>query len=246
MKFETAIMTNQGGRSVNQDYVAFKEDDGGGCWVLADGLGGAEAGELAAKIAVHVILKEYQDNHKSKEWMKRAIEKTQAALHWEQKSLSLRKGMRTTVVVLACKNNLATWAHVGDSRLYHLRDGKILTRTKDHSVCQALVNAGEITIDEIRFHEDRNRLYRVLGTDGAVKATIVDEEIELLAGDSILLCSDGLWEYITEADMEETRLISTSPHEWLTLMEFLLKKRVSENNDNYSAVAVFVNSKKHE
>ena len=241
MKFETAILTNQGGRAVNQDYVAFVENEEGGCWVLADGLGGVQEGELAARIAVNVILQEFQDNYQSKKWMKNAIEKVQTTLHLEQKSMSIKRGMRTTVVVLSCTQNCFTWAHVGDSRLYHLRKGDIVSQTKDHSVCQALVNAGEITKDEIRFHEDRNRLYRVLGSDGAVKVTIVDKEVELLSGDAFLLCSDGLWEYITEANMEETRTDSNSPKEWLVKMELLLKERVSENNDNYSAIAVFVN-----
>lgn len=240
MKFETAIMTNQGGRAINQDYVAFIENESGGCWVLADGLGGVQAGELAAKIACHVILQEFQDNFNEKEWVKQAIEKAQTSLHFEQKSMSIKRGMRTTVVILTCIQNHSSWAHVGDSRLYHLRNGKIITQTKDHSVCQALVNAGEITMDDIRFHEDRNRLYRVLGSDGTVKPTILNEEVELLAGDSFLLCTDGLWEYITEANIEETWNVSTSPKEWLIKMELLLKERATENNDNYSAVAVFI------
>lgn len=240
MKFETAILSDQGGRDANQDFVAFFGIDEGGCWVLADGLGGVQAGELAAKIAVQVILQEFQDNQKNKQWLTQAIEKAQTALHFEQKSKSLRRGMRTTVVILECNENQARWAHIGDSRLYHFREGKILTQTKDHSVCQALANAGEITLDEIRFHEDRNRLYRVLGSEGAAKASILNEEIELIAGDAFLLCSDGLWEYITEVIMENTKSASSSPQEWLAKMELLLKEKVSKNNDNYSAVAVFV------
>src|SRR3954454_17646844 len=178
MQYETAVISYKGGRDVNQDYAAFSESKEGGCWILADGLGGYQAGEVASKLAVDTILQEFQQN-RDPQWLKTGIEKAQANLQLQQKSAPIYRSMRTTVVVLSCENGRATWAHVGDSRLYHIRDGKILSQTKDHIVCQALVNAGEITTSDIRFHEDRNRLYRVLGSEGNARAAIRKEEVLL-------------------------------------------------------------------
>lgn len=240
MQFMTACLTNQGGREANQDFTGFIKKINGGCWALADGLGGYQAGEIASKLAVETILSQYEKN-KNIHWLYNGIEHTQMAIREHLLLETNLKSMRTTLVVLLCEDNQATWAHIGDSRLYLVRDGKIIVQTKDHSVCQALVNAGEITPEQIRFHEDRNRLYRVLGSEGAIKATVLSEAIPIYAGDVFLLCSDGFWEYVTEEEMENTRIICSNPDDWLHLMEGILKVRVSGSNDNYSAIAVFVN-----
>lgn len=239
MQYNSASISKKGGREVNQDFIGLTQSENGGCWVVADGLGGYQAGEIASKLAVETILRESKmrnDIH----WLKKGIKQTQKVIREHLLSETNARSMRTTVVALSCINNLATWAHVGDSRLYMIRNGKVVVQTKDHSVCQALVNAGEITADQIRFHEDRNRLYRVLGSEGAVKATILENEITVHPGDSFLLCSDGFWEYITEEEMENTRLVCSIPSDWLYLMESILKGRILKNNDNYSAIAVFV------
>lgn len=239
MRFITAMISDQGGKAVNQDYAAFHEEYQGGIWALADGLGGYQGGEIAAQLAVQTILDLYRPDDPFTS-IKNGIERSQQILHEEQKSSASRRSMRTTIVVLALQGSCANWAHVGDSRLYHFRAGQLLTQTKDHSVCQALVNAGEISISEIRFHEDRNRLYRVLGSDGDVKPAFLTEEVLIQKGDAFLLCSDGFWEYVTEEEMKSTRVRVSSPVEWLEAMESILARRVSEGNDNYSAVAVFI------
>ncbi|MCH1625694.1 PP2C family protein-serine/threonine phosphatase [Ferdinandcohnia quinoae] len=238
MRFITAEISEKGGRKVNQDFVSFNVTERGGCWVLADGLGGYQGGEIASTTTGKVILEEYELKD-DLNWIHSGIEKAQLKLHEQQETITGRKSMKTTIVVLHCEYDRAYWAHIGDSRLYHFREEKLISQTKDHSVCQALVNAGEITTDQIRNHEDRNRLYRVLGSDGLVKPTIQDEGIQILEEDAFLLCSDGFWEYVLEREMESTKKTSASPHEWLNKMEELIKQRVTESHDNYSALAVF-------
>lgn len=244
MQFQTAILSKKAGRAVNQDYAAYSELNNSGCWVVADGLGGHNAGEIAAKIAAESIIKVYNhhDDHPS---IEQGIENAQKAIHEQQRLSAARKSMRTTIVVLTCLNDCAYWAHVGDSRLYHFRDGQLLVQTKDHSVCQALVNAGEITADQIRSHEDRNRLYRVLGAEGAAKPTVNKEGLPLQHGDAFLLCSDGFWEVVSEEEMQSTRLLASSAQEWLQMMETVVIKRMTENHDNYSAIAILINKNKH-
>jgi PPM family protein phosphatase len=239
MVFLTAMISEAGGRVVNEDFTSFHSERQGGIWTLADGLGGYQGGEVAAELTVRTVIESFDVKHPLSS-IKKGIDRAQEVLHLEQQASVKRRSMRTTIVVLACQENRAYWLHVGDSRLYFFQQGHILSRTKDHSVCQALVNAGEMEESEIRFHEDRNRLYRVLGSEGSLKATIQEEGLKIRSGDAFLLCSDGFWEYITESEMESTKVRASNPKEWLEAMEEILKERVSDGHDNYSAIAVFI------
>ena len=111
--------------------------------------------------------------------------------------------MKTTVVMLCVSGNNAYWTHVGDSRLYFFRKGKLVLHTKDHSIPQMLVAAGEIKEKNIRRHPDRNKLLRVMGTDWEEPQYAVSDPIELQEGDAFLLCSDGFWENIVEKQMQK-------------------------------------------
>ena len=241
MQYETAVISHKGGREANQDYAAFSEFKEGGCWVLADGLGGYQAGEVASKLAVDTILQESQQNRDS-QWMKTGIEKAQANLQLQQKSAPIYRSMRTTVVALSFENARAILAHVGDSRLYHIRDGNILSQKPRIIVyVKHSLTREKITTNDIRaLHEDRNRLYRVLGSEGNACAAIRKEEVLLQQGDAFFLCTDGFWEYVTEEEMESTRMRASTPSQWLQMMESILQERISEKSDNYSGVAVFV------
>jgi len=240
--FQTAIVSCKGGRRINQDFGDFVVTEQGGCWVIADGLGGHQSGEVASQTAVVELINYYKVQHKlqPKILLAEGIERSQSKISELQSANLLLKTMRTTIVALCCNGNSASWAHVGDSRLYYFRNNSIKNRTKDHSVCQALVNAGEINQESIRNHEDRNRLYRVLGTEKEVKATTLKKEILIQKGDAFLLCTDGFWELILEADMEETLKTSNNESEWLEKMVKIVETRMSVNHDNFSAISVFV------
>lgn len=240
MLFQTGMISHEGGRRVNEDFADFVLEEDGGCWVVADGLGGHQAGDIASKTAVQTFLSHFdQTEDAAPHVLAEGVEKAQRAILAEQKRNRMLSSMRTTMVVLVCSGKAAHWAHIGDSRLYHFRSGKIAAQTKDHSVCQALVNAGELTMEQIRFHEDRNRIYRVLGTDGSIKAA-VNKGVQLQHGDAFLLCTDGFWEYVIEDEMEKALMEAISPDHWLNCMLALLEKRVQGNHDNFTALAVFV------
>lgn len=148
--------------------------------------------------------------------------------------------MRSTAVVLLLENAMACWAHVGDTRLYHFASGRIIFQTRDHSVPQTMVDAGDIRYDDIRHHEDRNRLTRSLGSDGKVRTTILDQPVAIAGGDAFLLCTDGFWEFVTETEMEATSAKSATPKRWLAGMEVILLRKAPASHDNYTATAIFV------
>ena len=241
MRFITATMSKTGGRKQNQDYCCYSIKDQASCWVLADGLGGHRGGEIASKLASDKILESFEVNPEiSSSALTKYLETAQAAVIKRQKEEPMFFSMRTTIVVLIADLQSAMWAHIGDSRLYHFRSGRIIFQTKDHSVPQAMADAGDIAPEEIRLHEDRNRLLRALGKEGDLRPVIKEEPVPLQNGDAFLLCTDGFWEYVTETEMEVDIARSNNPDEWLEKMELRIQERAKEGHDNYSAIAVFV------
>lgn len=236
-KFRTATVSQTGGRDYNEDACDYRD----GCWVLADGLGGHGGGEVASRIAVDTIIAQLGDVAEcSAARLSDAILVANNAIHARQQAEPRLERMRTTLVILLSDGTQALWAHIGDSRLYHFRDGRIASQTADHSVPQAMVRAGEISAAEIRHHEDRNRLLRTLGNEDDPRPTIPDSPRAIQPGDAFLLCTDGFWEYVTEAEMEIMLAKATDPETWLQAMTARLLSRAESDNDNYSAMALFV------
>jgi len=242
--FWVAGMSKAGGREANEDrHDSWCAEDGSfGCWVVADGLGGHRGGEIASSLAAKAIA-EYFKRYRnfSPEAILHAFGLAQdAILHKQKEELELAS-MRTTAVVLLIEGRFALWGHVGDSRLYHFREDNWLFQTRDHSVTQAFYDAGRISTEEIRTDENRSRLTRVLGKDEPVQPEVLKKPIELTAKDSLLLCTDGLWEHMDDglmkSDLGDTWAVS--PQEWLERLEKRLLCTAEGEFDNYTACAVF-------
>lgn len=234
---DLAWYSDMGGRSENEDSAgSLTVKDRGLCASLADGLGGHGGGKTASLAAVRTIEDCFQrdasmDRETFERWFSEA---NQAVLSCQTPECR----MKTTLVVLRLVGGRAAWAHVGDSRLYHFYNGVLTEQTVDHSVSQMAVFRGEITQDEIRGHEDRNRLLRALGSEKNLRID-VREETELSEGrHAFLLCSDGFWEYVLEREMEETLAGAESAEAWLREMQRILGSRAGQGNDNNTAVAV--------
>jgi len=243
MPFQTGQISEQGGRHSNQDFCGFIQIAETACWVLADGLGGHAGGATASRMAVEAMLEIFRQNPAgscSTEWLKESLQNVHTSIGKQSEEVYELEGMRTTIVVLVSDGKNALWAHAGDSRLYHFRNGKIVVQTKDHSIPQLMVDTGKITVDEIRGHEDQNRLLKSLGQQGDLRPAILGSKQEIVAGDVFLLCSDGLWGYILENEMESFLKGTANPQHWLEEMRNQLLKRATGSYDNYTAIAVFV------
>lgn len=237
MNIKTASLSSAGGRRINDDTVRVISN---GRWVRAfvgDGLGGYAGGAQASQAAASAVLDSTpEESLLSEPHLLAAAERANTAVR--QLQAERRGTMKTTLVLLSIEDGLARWMHIGDSRLYHFRNGALLTQTMDHSVSQMAVLMGQIYPDQIRFHEDRNRVLRALGSENAHPD--IAPTVPLVAGqDVFLLCTDGFWEYIYENEMEQLLGISNSPEDWLNRMEALLLSRVPGDNDNYTAAAIF-------
>lgn len=231
-----ASYTDIGGRARNEDTVrhTVKGEDAL-CLVLADGLGGHGGGELASAAAAESICRGW-DGTADAEALKALVREA------NRRVLAIQTpqcAMKTTVTVLTLAGERAVWAHAGDSRLYYFHDGTLAFQTRDHSAAQLGVLLGDITVDQIRFHEDRSRVLRALGQDDELAVETGERELE--AGKhAFLLCSDGFWEYVLEPEMEEDLKNAAGPEDWLERMHRRLKKRVPADNDNNTAAAVWV------
>ena len=241
--FAEDSLSNQGGRGHNEDYTLALSLGGTYCRVVADGLGGHHGGEVASRIACEAAIKSFQANTEvTAEAVAEHIRNADDAIRHQQRANSAQGQMKSTIVMLVANASRAVYGHVGDTRLYHFRAGRIFQHTKDHSMPQKLVDAGEITPSEIRHHDDRSRLLRALGEDQPVRASVISEPVSIGRGDAFLLCTDGFWENVIETEMEIDLSKSASPKEWLKYMEDRLQERVSGGFDNYTAAAVLGDS----
>lgn len=236
---DSACLSKVGGRKANQDAYGSISNAAGGCWLVADGLGGHAGGEVASRTAADLVLARFrQDSAISVQFVADCFQIVQRAIREKTAEDFSLQGMRTTMVLLACNQVDAVWGHVGDSRLYWFRQGKILQQTRDHSVPQMLVDAGKISPQEIRGHEDQNRLTRALGQEGELRPTLLADSIPIQDGDAALLCSDGVWTYVLEPEMEADLSASHSAAEWLERLEQRILQRATGPYDNYTAIAV--------
>lgn len=189
-----------GGRNEQQDrWGVFTTTERDGLLaVVADGLGGHRDGAQAAQAVVEtanqfLCLNAGVFRARPKEALVLLCKQAQAAV------VAASTKARSTIVVLWLYQDQAHWMHVGDSRCYHFRDGQRLSRTRDHSAAQILVDLGEISEAEIANHPDQNRLYRSLGEGMLIKPEI--GEAAVMEDDLLVLCSDGVWSQISDQEV---------------------------------------------
>ncbi len=234
------IVSEKGGRSNNEDAVRGRRKNETYCFVLADGIGGQDCGEVASELAVNTILDCFKlQPDISSDTLYAYLEAAQHAIAEERAEDPSKRKMGTTAAVLVTDGKTAVWAHCGDSRLYRFRKNKIQEVTDDHSVAFASYLAGEIKYSDIRRSPDQNKLLRSLGSDSKFRPD-VSEPLKLPSKSVFLLCSDGLWEYVDEDFMEHSLKKSSSPHDWIMRMLAERKKNAPPDADNYSAIAVFI------
>jgi serine/threonine protein phosphatase PrpC len=196
------IQSRTGGRFENQDFYNFAKTKFGELFVVCDGMGGHKGGRHAAEKAVKTIINEVVKciDENPVNALKTAIEKANATIWKEGKSNLLYLGMGTTVSALLIAPQKAVCCHVGDSRIYQLRNGKILHRTYDHSYVFDLVYAGRITEEQARVSVQSNIITRALGLKSNVEIDITDNLL-YQKGDRFLLCTDGIWGAVSEKEL---------------------------------------------
>lgn len=198
-------------RSHNEDHIGFNQHLG--IAVLADGMGGHQAGEVAAQMAVTTVLESLQALIKRQnagpitssqllEYVSHTISDSNCKIFQAAEAQEERKGMGTTVVAAVVNGTRCYAGHVGDSRLYLYRDRHLKRMTRDHSLVQDLIDKGFYTEEEARNAHVGHVVTRALGTRGDVEVDTVYHDLEV--NDILLLCSDGLSDMVPDWQIEET------------------------------------------
>ncbi|MDD5793274.1 Stp1/IreP family PP2C-type Ser/Thr phosphatase [Clostridium sp. HCP1S3_B4] len=191
-------------RSLNEDYAGYLEKENYKIYVVADGMGGHNAGEVASKMAVEAIVSYISENINNKNYneiLKKAIKTANNAIYDFASTSEKLNGMGTTVTACLVINNKGFVANVGDSSCFLIRNNKIKKITKDHSLVQELLDLGTISEEEAFNHPKKNIITRAVGTS---KKILIDVfEIDILKDDIIMLCSDGLTNEIQKNEVLE-------------------------------------------
>ena len=208
MKYVVYQASRRGGRSYNEDRVAYAYTSEAMAMILCDGMGGHARGEVASQLTVQVITGLFQSRAKPllpdmPTFLLDAIYAAHDAINEFTMRKRLPEPPRTTCVVCVVQKGIACWAHVGDSRLYHFNRHGFLSRTRDHSAVQQLLDEGMISEEEMGIHPDRNKLYNSVG--GFTLPDIdLGQPMKLNSGDILLLCTDGVWPELTPNEMFAT------------------------------------------
>lgn len=239
MRLLSAQRSHSGGRDTNEDAGGVLIENGSGCWIVADGVGGHGRGDVASQASVRAALDRFRASPGlSVAALRELVEEAHDGVRRAQQDSGFT-AMRTTIAMLLADPRSRIWGHVGDTRVYSLREGAIVDRTLDHSVPQMLVDAGQIADHQIRSHPDRNRILRALG-EPDMPDVAIGAPAQLQRGDAFLVCSDGWWEHITDHEIEFDYAKSADPEAWLDAMMIRILTRASGEFDNLTAIGVFV------
>lgn len=241
MKVTYCSITDKGNRTNNEDSIDFAQWKNDYCFVVADGLGGHEKGEVASKLVTDTAMEIFKKEGFNEFYLREAFELGQERLMARQIEEQLEGDMKTTLVLLGINDREVNWGHIGDSRLYHFQGKRLVKHTYDHSVPQMLVNIGEIEEKDIRNHPDRSMVLKVMGMEWEHPFYEIAEPIPALLGQSFLMCTDGFWENIEDEEMVLCLKKSKSVYEWMAYMEEIVVKRgQNKDMDNYSAIGVWI------
>ncbi len=229
---EVGAKTDKGKvREQNEDTFGYRDT----LFVIADGMGGHQAGEVASAIAVETILAVEMDADPVAS-LRRAVLSANSAILEEMEKNEKFSGMGTTVAILFLKTNRAFVSHLGDSRIYQLTEGNLVQLTNDHSFVAELIKNGSITEEEAKIHPQRNVLTRALGTEGHLEFEV--NSFSIHSGDKFLLCSDGLTGIVDERKIKEILMSGKAPQ--IIADQLVEQANTDGGTDNISVIVIEV------
>ena len=241
----TAHLSRVGGRKRNEDSCGYWTSDAGCCWVVSDGAGGHGGGDVASQLVVATVLERFAANPVvSSEAAVNLLESAHEAVMQAKQHQPAGTDMHATCVLLLIdrEHGQVVWGHAGDSRAYLFRHGQLAYQTRDHSLVQSMIDAGYGSAELIRTHPQRSLLTSAIGNAGELVISVSGDPIPTDAGDVFLLCSDGWWEYVDEAHMQQTLAEAENADAWLGVMAATVDRTAGDSNDNYTAIGIVVSA----
>lgn len=227
-------------RATNQDHIGCVRyiDSGSLVAILADGMGGHNGGEVASQTAVNILEKSFSsevDELCCRQSLVDAFTVANSTILSLSEDRDELKGMGTTLVVLLIKKGLAFFANVGDSRLYLFRQGSYTQLSEDHTMVAEMVKGGLLSPEDANNHPDKNVITRAVGTKSNVKISFSENPVILRLLDKFLLCSDGLYDLVTDTELMET-VSTNSAQAACDILVNLAKER--GGYDNISVIVI--------
>jgi protein phosphatase len=244
-------------RADNQDHILCETSADGatGLFAVADGMGGQRAGAVASALAIATVREELgplltgdearatDEGHTSTAGNQPLTEQVRAAFQRCNERILAHaaehpetRGLGSTLTLALVKGRLAIIGNIGDSRTYRIRAGAIESLTRDHSLVAHLAAIGQITPEEVYSHPHRGYIYRALGTESEAQPDIITERLH--SGDTLVLCSDGLWEMVRDEDIRSATYSGASPDDVATHLVQLANG--NGGDDNVSVIVVRV------
>lgn len=232
-------------RELNEDSGAYIQPDNpelraskGSLILVADGMGGHSAGEVASRLAVDVITRiYYEDSGDPQSALKKAFREANREIHKAAEKDESKAGMGTTCTALVLQNGTAISAHVGDSRLYLVREQTVYLMTEDHSAVMEMVKAGLITIEQARHHPDKNVILRAMGSHPEVEVATWNAPLPVRGGDRFVLCSDGLYDLVSDDEIKE-KVAERDPLSACETLIGLARERGGYDNITVGVIAI--------
>lgn len=243
MNVETAIISLLGNREENQDRVTIIADEGASLLVAVDGMGGHAKGARAAEVTLEVLEEAFFEVPRPvfdpQGFLLLVLARAHDAVVKLGDGLLLDEKPRATCALCLVQESGAYWAHIGDSRIYQIRDNAIFERTRDHSHVELLLRQGLISEEEISEHPLRNFVESCLGGDATLPNMSITAKKELLPGDFLLACTDGFWSGVDDDAIGQVIAEQAASTEDLlrTLAELAVEK-MAPHSDNTSAAAL--------
>ena len=241
MRFTIYQESRQGGRANNEDRTSYCYSRDALLMVIADGMGGHHHGEIAAQIAVQTMADSFQREAKPTlgdpfRFLQKAMNNAHHAILDYSMRRKMKDAPRTTCVACLIQDSVAYWAHAGDSRLYLMRNGRVIAQTRDHSRVRLLLEEGMINEAQAAIHPDRNKIYSCLGSPSAPEIEF-SRKTPLEHGDNILLCTDGLWG-VTSGELMAVALKGANLLQTIPMLLTQAETKAGPHGDNLSAVGV--------
>lgn len=241
MKFETGKTNRLGNRNINQDRFAIIERPSAILLLLADGMGGYKGGEFAANMFILKMIEAFNNTSMPIQdidtFFNNAFEYAHLSIIDIGNQQTPPIQPRSTGVACLIQNGSATWAHVGDSRVYLFRNNQLFTRTRDHSTVEELIQKGDLKEEKRLSHPKLNQVTRCVGGMKKSVQVSIGDSTRLQADDCILLCSDGLWSSLTDDQMIKQLNTKQTLINKLLEMSEAAEIAAYPKSDNISAIA---------
>jgi len=244
LQFELAAISLIGAREENQDRIATSIEGGTALLAVFDGMGGHSDGARAAELARQVTLNRFGAVARPLLDPLAFLHITMGAAHTDMVAIGMELPLehrpRATGAACLIQDGTAWWVHVGDSRIYHLRDGALLSRTRDHSHVELLVQEGLISANPAQNHPLRNYVESCLGGDPMLPEMMVGRRMAVRSGDVLLVCSDGFWSNLLDEDIAASMYSGVPLNTALQSVSEFAVRRAGAGADNASVAALRV------